>query len=62
MLRTILFGPGSLKPGGKKPNSPRTCGKLWGVAGVTPGAIAFVSVLVSFQFCLVSRAGAQFMP
>jgi len=62
MLRTILFGPGSLKPGGKKPNSPRTCGKLWAVTGVTPGAIAFVSVLVSFQFCLVSRAVAQFMP
>ena len=50
MLRTILFGPGSLKPGGKKPNSPRTCGKLWGVTGVTPGAIAFISVLISFYF------------
>ena len=44
MLRSILFGSMSLS-GTKKP-STSTVGYLWGVKHVTPGAIAFVSVLV----------------
>jgi len=53
MLRTILFGPASLNSNGKKPNSPRTFGQLWGIKGVMPGAIAFVSVVVSITIYVV---------
>jgi hypothetical protein len=44
MLRSILFAPGSLTE--KKAPSPKTMGKLWGVVCVTPGSIAFITVLV----------------
>lgn len=59
MLRTILFGPSSLNSEKKKPNSPKTAGTMWGVSGVTPGAIAGVSVLVSIMITvtLVSQSG-----
>ena len=45
MLKSILFGPSSLNY--KKPPSPATQGKIWGVKRITPGAIAFMAVLVS---------------
>jgi hypothetical protein len=48
MLRSILFGSSSLS--GTKGPSTATVGHLWGVKYVTPGAIAFVSVLVSPLF------------
>lgn len=44
MLRSILFGPVSLE---KKPENSCTYATLWNVTAVTPGAIAFVAVLVS---------------
>jgi hypothetical protein len=55
MLRSILFGPSSLNDSGKKANSPKTNGKLWGITQVTPGAIASVSVFVSIiaSYCLM---------
>jgi hypothetical protein len=45
MLKTILFGGTSISS--NKQPAPKTQGKVWQVAAVTPGAIAFVSVLVS---------------
>jgi hypothetical protein len=44
MLKTILFGATSISS--NKPPAPKTQGKVWQVTVVTPGAIAFVSVLV----------------
>jgi len=44
MLRSILFGSSSLSA--TRAPSTATVGHLWGVKFVTPGAIAFVSVLV----------------
>jgi hypothetical protein len=43
-LKSILFGPTSLNS--KKPPSPVMQGKVWGTTFVTPGAIAFMAVLV----------------
>ena len=45
MLKSILFGLSSLNS--KKPPSNVTEGKVWGNTFVTPGAIAFMAVLVS---------------
>jgi hypothetical protein len=45
MLKSILFGPGSLSS--KKPPSRVTQGKVWGITCVTPGAIALMGILVS---------------
>lgn len=45
MLKSILFGPSSLNS--RKQPSPVTQGKVWGLTFVTPGAIAFMAVLVS---------------
>jgi hypothetical protein len=45
MLKSILFGPSSLNS--RKPPSSITQGKVWGTTFVTPGAIAFMAVLVS---------------
>ncbi|KAF8223460.1 hypothetical protein L208DRAFT_1381462 [Tricholoma matsutake] len=47
MLCVILFGRSSLNEGKKKPGSPSTYRKLWGISNVTPGVIA--GVLVIFQ-------------
>lgn len=53
MLRSIFFGPSSLNNEGKKPNAPKTNGKLWGISQVTPGAIVAVSVFVSIINCSI---------
>jgi hypothetical protein len=45
MLKSILFGPGSLSS--KKSPSRITQGKVWGITRVSPGAIALMAVLVS---------------
>jgi hypothetical protein len=45
MLKTILFGGTSISS--NKPPALKTQGKVWQVTAVTPGAIAFVAVLVS---------------
>jgi hypothetical protein len=45
MLKSILFGPSSLNS--KKQPSRVTQGKVWGTKFVTPGAIAFMAILVS---------------
>ena len=44
MLKTILFGATSIS--NNKPPLLKTQGKVWQVTAVTPGAIAFVAVLV----------------
>jgi hypothetical protein len=44
MLKTILFGGTSISS--NKPPVPKTQGRVWQVTAVTPGAIAFVAVLV----------------
>ena len=44
MLKTILFGGTSISS--NKQPAPKTQGKVWQVTVVTPGAIAFVAVLV----------------
>lgn len=44
MLKTILFGGTSISS--NKPPVSKTQGKVWQVTSVTPGAIAFVAVLV----------------
>jgi len=48
MLKVILFGPSSL--GKENYAKPKTWGKLWDVTRTTPGAIAFVAVMVRFFF------------
>ena len=48
MLKTILFGATSISS--NKPPAPKTQDKVWQVTAVTPGAIAFVAVLVSPHF------------
>lgn len=53
MLRSILFGSSSLTA--TKAPSTATVGHLWGVKHVTPGAVAFVSVLVSSLCSIYSR-------
>lgn len=45
MLKTVLFGGSSISS--NKPPAPKTQGKVWQVTAVTPGAIAFMAVLVS---------------
>jgi hypothetical protein len=44
MLKTVLFGGFSIS--GNKPPAPKTQGRLWQVTAITPGAIAFMAVLV----------------
>lgn len=43
----MLFGIAALHPNQKPKSSRKTVGELWHTEKVTPGAIAFVSVLVS---------------
>lgn len=50
MLKTILFGGTSISS--NKPPVPKTQGKVWQVTSVTPGAIAFMAVLVCFRIYL----------
>lgn len=54
MLRAILHGPASLKKGSTPKSACSVAGK-WGITGVTPGAIAFVAVVVSniLLLCLI---------
>ena len=51
MLKSILFGPGSLSS--KKPPSHITQGKVCGTTHVTPGAIVLMAILMSpyFDIC-----------
>jgi len=44
MLKTVLFGGASISS--DKPPAPKTQGRVWQVTAVTPGAIAFMAVLV----------------
>ena len=44
MLKTVFFGGSSLSS--NKPPAPKTQGKVWQVTIVTPGAIAFMVILV----------------
>jgi len=45
MLKTVLFGGTSISS--NKMPAPKTQGRVWQVQKVTPGAIAFMAVLVS---------------
>ena len=47
MLKTILFGSTSISS--NKQPVPKTQGRVWQVTAVTPGAIAFMAVLVCFN-------------
>lgn len=47
LLRGLLFGRASVVQG-TKAHSREKYGELWGLSGVTPGAIAFVAVVVIF--------------
>ncbi len=50
-MKGLLFGAASVTTG-VKATSQEKYGELWGVKGITPGAIAFVATVVCLSLCL----------
>ena len=47
-LKVVLFGPSSLQENARKTSGPKPAGIRWELREVTPGAIAFAAIMVSF--------------